>query len=81
MKKTIEKETTVHTLVSATIDGKIRVTHALAGKIVMTFVQVMDVVSARQLIVNLEDAITHIRDDSRKTLVHKSLVTVMGNQA
>lgn len=81
MKKTIEKETTVHTLVSATIDGKVCVTHALKGKVVMTFVQVMDVVSARVLITHLEEVITQIRDDSRKTLVQKSLKTVMGNQA
>lgn len=81
MKKEVAKETAVHTTVAATIDGKIRVTHSLEGKVVMTFVQVMDVVSARQLILNLEDAIMQVRENGRKTLVRKSLKTIMGNQA
>lgn len=81
MKKPLEKSTEVQTVVSTTIDGKIAVTYMLKGKAVMTFVQVMDVVSARVFIIHLEEAITRIRDESRKTLVQKSLKTVMGNQA
>ena len=81
MKKPLEKSTEVQTVVSTTIDGKIAVTYVLKGKAVMTFVQVMDVVSARVFIIHLEEAITRIRDESRKTLVQKSLKTVMGNQA
>lgn len=81
MKKPVETSTEIQTVVSTTIDGKIAVTYALKGKVVMTFVQVMDVVSARVFITHLEDAITRIRDESRKHLVHKSLKVISGNQA